>query len=77
MGYTIRSYTCKKSVFLIIRHMIITLGGHHGAGKSTLAAKLAAHFNYKRYSTGDFMRALAGEKGISIIELNQEAEKDG
>lgn len=57
--------------------MIITLGGHHGAGKSTLWKKLAEYFWFKRYSTGDFMRDLALEKWISIIELNQMAEHDG
>lgn len=56
--------------------MIITLGGHHGAGKSTLGARLAEHYGYKRYSTGDFMRGLAMERGISIIELNHQAETD-
>lgn len=57
--------------------MIITLGWHHGAGKSTLGKRLAAHYGFKKYSTGDFMRDLALEKGISILELNQMAENDG
>ena len=57
--------------------MIITLGGHHGAGKSTLGKKLAEHFGFKRYSTGDFMRELAMERGISLIDLGREAERDG
>lgn len=57
--------------------MIITLGGHLGSGKSTLGKKLAEHFGLKRYSTGDFMRELALERGVSIIELNQIAETDG
>lgn len=57
--------------------MIITLGGHLGAGKSTLGKKLAEHFGYKQYSTGGFMREMALERGVSIIELNQMAEKDG
>lgn len=57
--------------------MIITLGWHLGSGKSTLWKKLAEHFGLKRYSTGDFMRELALERGVSIIELNQIAETDG
>lgn len=56
--------------------MIITLGWHHGAWKSTLGKKLAEHFGYKRYSTGDFMRELAVERGISLIDLGREAESD-
>jgi cytidylate kinase len=57
--------------------MIITLGWHHGAGKSTIWAKLGEYFGYKRYSTWDFMRALAMERGISLIDLGREAEWDG
>ena len=49
--------------------MIITLGGHHGAGKSTLGVRLAEHYGYKKYSTGDFMRGLAMERGVSIIDI--------
>ncbi len=56
--------------------MIITLGGHLGSGKSTLWKKLAEHFGLRRYSTGDFMRELALERSVSIIELNQIAETD-
>jgi CMP/dCMP kinase len=56
--------------------MIITLGGHHGAGKSTLGARLAEHYRYKRYSTGDFLRGLAIEREISILDLNKIAETD-
>lgn len=56
--------------------MIITLGGHHGAGKSTLGARLAEYYEYKRYSTGDFMRGLAMERGVSIIDIGREAEGD-
>ena len=57
--------------------MIITLGGHLGAGKSTLGKKLAEHFGYRQYSTGGFMREMASDRWVSIIELNQIAEKDG
>ena len=57
--------------------MIITLGGHHGAGKSTLGVRLAEHYGYKKYSTGDFMRGLAMERGVSIIDIWREAEGDG
>ncbi len=57
--------------------MIITLGWHHGAGKSTLGSRLSEYFGYKRYSTGDFMRSLAMEGWISLIELGREAEWDG
>jgi predicted cytidylate kinase len=57
--------------------MIITLGGHLWAGKSTISKMLATYFGYKKYSTWDFMRALAVEKNMSIIDLNILAESDG
>ena len=57
--------------------MIITLGGHLGSGKSTLGKRLAESLKYKHYSTGGFMRDMALERGISIIELNHLAESDG
>lgn len=57
--------------------MIITLAGHHGAGKSTLGKRLAAEFFLDRYSSGDFMREMAMERGISLLDLGREAETDG
>lgn len=56
---------------------IITLGGHHGAGKSTLSHALVEYFGLKSYSTGGFMREMALERGISLIDLGREAERDG
>jgi len=56
--------------------MIITIGGKPGSGKSTVAKILAKKLNLKHYSTGDFMRKLASERGMSLIELSKIAEKD-
>lgn len=55
--------------------MIISISGIPGSGKSTVAKFLAKHFRLKHYSTGDFMRELAGKKGISLLELSKKAEK--
>jgi len=55
--------------------MIITLSGHPGSGKTTIADFLARRLNLKRYSGGDFMRELARKKGISLLELSKMAEK--
>jgi CMP/dCMP kinase len=55
--------------------MIITISGKPGSGKSYLAKMLASELNYKHYSTGDFMRQMADEKGISLLELSKQAEK--
>jgi len=55
---------------------IITLAGNLGSGKSSTAKRLADILNYEHYSTGDFMRAIADERGISLIELGSLAEID-
>ena len=56
--------------------MIITISGRPGAGKSTIAKLLAQKLNLKHYSTGDFMRKIAQDRGISLIELSEVAESD-
>lgn len=56
--------------------MIITLTGALGSGKSTIAKLLAEKLEFKHYSTGDFMRAMASEREISILELSKLAETD-
>lgn len=49
---------------------IITLGGLPGSGKSTVKALLAEHFAWPTFSTGDFMRSMALERGLSFDEFN-------
>lgn len=56
--------------------MIITISGKAGSGKSTVARLLSERLKLKHYSIGDLMRAMANEKGLSLLELNQQAEKD-
>ena len=56
--------------------MIITISGKAGSGKSTIAKLLAAKLKLKHHSTGDFMRQMAKEKRISLLELSKEAETD-
>lgn len=56
--------------------MIITISGKAGAGKSTVARLLSEKLSLKHYSIGDLMRAMAKEKGITLLELNNLAETD-
>src|SRR3989338_777396 len=56
--------------------MRITISGKAGSGKSTVAKLLSEKLNLRHYSIGDLMRAMAKEKGISLIELNRLAETD-
>lgn len=47
-----------------------------GSGKSTSAKAVAKELGYPHYSAGDFMRAMAADRGITIVELNILAEND-
>lgn len=55
---------------------IITIAGSLGSGKSSTAKRIAEILGYKHFSTGDFFRSIANERGISTVELNKEAETD-
>jgi CMP/dCMP kinase len=56
--------------------MIITISGTPGSGKSTVAKMIATKLGFKHYSTGDFMRQMAKERGISLEELGELAKID-
>ena len=56
--------------------MIITISGKPGSGKSTVAKALAAQLHLDHVSAGDFMREMAAERGISVLELSAVAEAD-
>lgn len=55
---------------------IITIAGKLGSGKSSTAKKVAEILSYKHYSTGDFFRAIAEKRGLSLVDLNKLAETD-
>lgn len=55
---------------------IITIAGHVGSGKSSTADALAERLGYQRFSSGDFMRAIAEKRNVSIEELNILAQND-
>jgi cytidylate kinase len=55
---------------------IITIAGKLGSGKSSTAKKVAEILSYTHYSTGDFMRSIADEKGVPLGELSKIAEND-
>ncbi len=60
----------------MVKKHIITIAGKLGSGKSSTAKMVAEILNYKHYSTGDFMRSIANERGISLAELSKIAESD-
>ena len=55
---------------------IITLSGYPGSGKSSTGNGLATKLGYTRFSSGDFMRSIAQERGISLEELGAIAKTD-
>lgn len=55
---------------------IITICGSLGSGKSSAAKGVAQVLGFKHFSSGDFMRKMALERGISLNELATQAEND-
>ena len=55
---------------------IITIAGSLGSGKSSTAKKVSEILNYKHFSTGDFMRLIADQRGVPLTELSKMAELD-
>ncbi len=56
--------------------ILITIDGRSGAGKGTLANHIAEFMDIERYSAGDFFRNIAEEKGLSVEELSEKADKE-
>ena len=57
-------------------HMIITVSGPHGTGKSTYAARLAGALRLRHVSAGGLFRRIAKEKRISLEKLGEKALED-
>lgn len=56
--------------------LVIAISGRPGSGKSTVARLLAARLGLDHVSAGDFMREMAAERGITVLELSRIAEGD-
>lgn len=59
---------------------IITITGDHASGQGTLSNNLQAKLGYEIYRNGQYVRKLAAEKGMSIVEfqvyLNEHPDLD-
>jgi cytidylate kinase len=55
---------------------VITIGGLHGTGKSSVADRISKAFNLRRVSAGIIFRRLAEEKGLTLEEFSRVAEQD-
>lgn len=47
-----------------------------GSGKSSTGKALSTLLGYERYSSGDFFREMAAKRGITVEEINTQAEHD-
>jgi len=57
------------------RH-IITLTGKPGSGKSSTADRVAEMLGYTRYSSGQMVRDILEQEGLTLTEYNQRARSD-
>jgi cytidylate kinase len=55
---------------------IITIAGKPGSGKSTTSSLVAEALQFKKFSSGDFFREIAKERGIDVLEANKTAEDE-
>jgi len=56
--------------------MIVTLSGLPGSGKTSVARELVARYGFVVISAGEQFRKLAQERGMSLQEFGELAEKD-
>jgi cytidylate kinase len=66
---------CKPKTMLMKKN-IITIAGNNGAGKSSASEDAAIILGYQKKSTGDDMRQMAKDRGITLEELSKIAETD-
>jgi predicted cytidylate kinase len=55
---------------------VITIDGLSGAGKGTLSKQIGEIMDLPVYSAGDFFRSIADERGLTLHELEQQADKE-
>ena len=58
----------------MIKKEIITITGGPGSGKSSTADHVAKELNFRRFSSGDLFREIAGARGESVEATNISAE---
>ena len=58
------------------RPHIITVSGKPGSGKSSTADRVAELLGYTRFSSGDMVRTILKEEGMTLAEYNEKAQDD-
>lgn len=59
-----------------MKKRIITIAGSLGSGKSSTGKALAQALGYKHFSSGDFFRKIAADRGLTLEELNLGSEAE-
>jgi len=57
-------------------NIVITIDGESGAGKGTIAEYIASKLNIYHFSASDVFYNIAEDRGISHVELAQQADKE-
>lgn len=70
------SLKINNAMILLMKKEIITINGGPGSGKSSTADRVAKILNFRRFSSGDFMRNIALERNMTLNELSTKAETD-
>lgn len=60
----------------VVRKRIATISGTPASGKSNAAKASAAELGYRHFSTGDLMRKLGVDRGLTILDTNKVADTD-
>ena len=56
-------------------NLMICVCGPSGAGKGTLGKQISEMLDISLYSAGDFFRKIADDKGLTVEELSEQADK--
>ncbi len=56
--------------------LVITVGGLHGTGKTTVARILANSLELRYFSAGELFRQMARERDLSLSEISRKASKN-
>ena len=60
----------------VCQEMIMSIGGYPGSGTTTLSKKIKDAFGMSHVYAGQIFREMAAEKGLSLAEFGEIAEKD-
>ncbi len=56
--------------------VVIAVSGTPGSGKTTYSRFIAEHYGLRYVSSGGLFREIARERGVSLLELHRQAERD-